>query len=71
VAALWLHKKCSGEHGLGTPEEKRAHQRASRAAGDATDLIEGMDAGTTVIAERQRNSAGRVRRAREGAKEHS
>jgi hypothetical protein len=44
AAALWLHKKWSSERGSGTPEEKRANQRASRAAGDAAELTEGTDA---------------------------
>jgi hypothetical protein len=44
AAALRLHKKCFGERGPGTLEEKRANQRASQATGDVAELTERMDA---------------------------
>jgi hypothetical protein len=44
AAALRLHKKCSGERGSGTPEEKRVNQRVSRAVGDVAELTKGMGA---------------------------
>ena len=57
TAALQLHKKRSGERGLGESEGERANQGALQVTGDKAELTVATDTagGSTATVERQRN----------------